>query len=151
MQGINYVHDQKGSAEALKCFRYFLDNIPSWDNTILQTKTINQFMSSLAGQFQTLSNINGSALLPQLAHTSSYDGKARYEFKHTIGNRFSGLNPTIFVNGAKVDDGLNLSLQQWKDLINSLLKWYESADKIKYLFISGFCSHYLVEFLHDYI
>jgi hypothetical protein len=52
---------------------------------------------------------------------SDYDRKARYEFKHTIGNRFSGLNPTIFVNGAKIDNGKNISLDDWKKLINSLL------------------------------
>lgn len=79
-------------------------------------------MESLAGQFSQLAGVNKSEILPQLAHYSNYDGKARYEFKHTIGNRYSGLNPTIFVNGAKVDNGLNLTLQQWKDLINSLLK-----------------------------
>lgn len=78
IQGINYVHDQKGSAEALKCFRFFLDNIPSWDNTIMQTKSISQFMDSLAGQFQTLSGVSKPAILPQLAHTSEYDGKARF-------------------------------------------------------------------------
>jgi hypothetical protein len=35
MQGINYVHDKKGADLALTCFRYFLDNIPAWDNTPL--------------------------------------------------------------------------------------------------------------------
>jgi hypothetical protein len=35
MQGIDLVHDQKGADIALKCFRFFLDNIPAWDNTIL--------------------------------------------------------------------------------------------------------------------
>jgi hypothetical protein len=122
MQGITYVHDKKGPAEALKCFRFFLDNIPAWDNNILQTKSISQFMDALAGQFETLSGISQSEIRPQLPHYSAYDNKARLEFKHTIGNRFSGLNPTIYVNGAKVDNGLNMTLQQWKDLINSLLK-----------------------------
>lgn len=35
IQGINLVLDQKGAEQALQCFRYFLDNIVAWDNTIL--------------------------------------------------------------------------------------------------------------------
>lgn len=136
MQGITYVHDKKGPAEALKCFRFFLDNIPAWDNNILQTKSISQFMDALAGQFEILSGVSQAELRPQLPHYSAYDNKARLEFKHTIGNRFSGLNPTIYVNGAKVDNGLNLTLQQWKDLINSLLKWWNKHKK--YPFISNY-------------
>lgn len=122
MQGINYVHDTKGPAEAIKSFRYFLDNIVAWDNTALETKSINQFMNDLAGQFERMSGVSKDAILPQLAHTSSYDGKARYEFKHTVGNRYSGLNPTIYVNGAKVDDGLNIPLEGWKKMIYELLR-----------------------------
>jgi hypothetical protein len=57
----------------------------------------------------------------QLAHDSDYDKKARKEFKHTIGNRFAGLNPTIYLNGAKVDNGRNIPLEEWKKLISSLL------------------------------
>lgn len=121
MQGIRIVHDQKGDAVALNCFRFFLDNIPAWDNTIMETKSINQFMSLLAEKLENLSGVSRSVILPQLAHTSSYDGLARQEFKHTVGNRLSGLNPTIYVNGAKVDDGLHLGLEKWKQLINSLL------------------------------
>jgi hypothetical protein len=77
MQGINLINDLKGPDTALKCFRYFLDNIPAWDNTILETKTINQFMQSLAEQFETLSGVSKSTVYPQLIHTSDYDAKAR--------------------------------------------------------------------------
>lgn len=43
IQGITLVHDQKGASEALKCFRYFLDNIPSWDNTAVTNISINKY------------------------------------------------------------------------------------------------------------
>lgn len=121
IQAINLVRDQKGNEQALSVFRYFLDHISSWDNTFLQTNTINQFMDQLAAQVSTLSGIPKESIRPQLAHYSDYDGKARYEFKHSIGNRYSGLNPTIYVNGAKVDNGLNIDYDGWKKLITGLL------------------------------
>lgn len=77
MQGINYVRNQKGNEDALKSFRYFLDNIPAWDNTILQTKSITEFINLLAEQFERMTGIAKSELVPELAHMSTYDRKAR--------------------------------------------------------------------------
>lgn len=43
IQGITLVHDLKGPDQALKCFRYFLDNIPTWDNTAVVNTTISKY------------------------------------------------------------------------------------------------------------
>lgn len=79
-------------------------------------------MDALANKFVALAGVSRDEIRPQLLHGSNYDGKARFQFKHTIGNRFSGFNPTIYVNGAKVDNGMNINLDGWKKLINSLLQ-----------------------------
>jgi len=79
-------------------------------------------MDDLANQFAVLTGVSKDEIRPQLQHYSTYDSKARLEFKHTVGNRFSGLNPTIYVNGARVDNGLNINLDGWKNMINNLLK-----------------------------
>jgi hypothetical protein len=34
-QAIKYVNDKKGSSEALRCLRLFLDNISDWDEGFL--------------------------------------------------------------------------------------------------------------------
>jgi hypothetical protein len=78
-------------------------------------------MDDLASQLSILSGLTKGEILVQLGHDTDYDRKARYEFKHTIGNRYSGLNPTIFINGARVDNGKNIKLDDWKKLISSLL------------------------------
>ena len=122
LQGIRYVQDKKDAKTALSCFRFFLDNIPNWDNTRLQVETITGYMDKLAAQFGQISGISAAEIRPELQHYSKTDGPARQEFKYTIGNRRSGLNPSIYLNGAKVDNGLNMSLQQWKDLLGSMLQ-----------------------------
>lgn len=35
-------------------------------------------MSDLAGQFERMTGVSKASILPQLAHTSNYDVKARY-------------------------------------------------------------------------
>lgn len=121
IQAVNLVRDTKGHEQALTVFRYFVDNIPEWDNTALNTKSVAAYMDALAEKVALLSGISKSVILPQLAHYSDYDKKAREEFKFGISSRHSGLNPTIFVNGAKIDDGLNQDLNWWKKLINDLV------------------------------
>ena len=37
LQGIRYVQDHKSSEAAVACFRYFLDNIGTWDNSRIKT------------------------------------------------------------------------------------------------------------------
>ena len=48
LQGVRYVQDHKSAEAAVKCFRFFLDNIPTWDNTRIQTETVTSYMEKLA-------------------------------------------------------------------------------------------------------
>ena len=91
-------------------FRYFLDNIPAWDNTILQTKPITEFINLLAEQIERMTGITKAELVPELAHLSTYNSRAREEFKHSVGTKLSGFNPTIYINDAKADNAMNWSL-----------------------------------------
>lgn len=120
LQGIRHVRDNKNAETAVACFRYFLDNIADWDNTRINKETVNSYMDALAQQLSTLSGIPAGEIRPQLQHYSTQDGHARQEFKHTIGSRRCGLNPTIYVNDAKIDNGINLSFDEWKKMLTNL-------------------------------
>lgn len=64
LQGVRFVQDQKGAEAAVACFRFFLDNIATWDNTRIQTETITSYMDKLADQFQQLTGIPAAQIRP---------------------------------------------------------------------------------------
>lgn len=79
-------------------------------------------MDALAQKFNELTQIPTAELRPQLMHYSDYDNYARKEYKYSIGNRRSGANPTVYVNGAKVDGGASMNYEDWKKLVDGLIK-----------------------------
>lgn len=55
---VRYVYNLKGSEEALRVLRYFLDNISSWDEAAVKSITINEHLNNIANKVSSLTALN---------------------------------------------------------------------------------------------
>jgi DNA topoisomerase VI subunit B len=83
---VRYVQEQRGSEEALRVLRYFLDNVDSWNEQSVRSLTINQFLNNLAAQVSSLTGLPRDDIRTELAHYSTTDGLTRQWSKYVMGS-----------------------------------------------------------------
>ena len=84
-QAIKYVSEHKGTEEALKLLRHFLDTNDQWSETAFLKSSVSQMMDTIAKEASIVSGVSYDDLRKEVKHYSTTDNETRKWAKYAMG------------------------------------------------------------------